>query len=133
MLEVLSKAIKAMSETAPSLVTTITGGFHHTLAPEKTPKPYCTFAIIGTVPSATMQGSLQIEEVLIQFSIFDDSTAPDNCLSYGDLIAGRFDWADLTMDAPWTSLLCQPNNRLFTRTPTQSWQYVIDYWMKMQK
>ena len=135
MLVALCTAIMVEWNSAPDLDLTIAGGLHFGIAPEKTPKPYGSFHLLGTLSQTTFGGTLQIENPWVQFSIFDNSPANDNIMTYGDAVHTRFRWAALTLGGGWSSLLCVPINQRIVENPMDAckWQCILEYNTRMQK
>ena len=127
------RAIKDVWEYAPSLTITITGGLHRNQAPVKQDKPYAVVYMLGGIESAEgFKGNHRIEQVRIQFSIFERSALDDNILGYIKALNDRFHRAVLPFKEPAGSvhkdMTCRKlSPGILTKDEKGIWMYVVDY------
>ena len=85
--------------TASDLYEGVSSDFYYGQAPPDTKMPYITFHMISDLPVHTFRQTDTSEEVVVQFSIFDDDdSSPENIEDLADKLVTAFDRAVLSYD-----------------------------------
>ena len=106
-----------------SLKDSLTGGLWCTLAPQETAFPFGVFSIISNVPDWTF--SENMENILLQFNLFSDTSNPVQICALFTLLKTAFDFVDLDIDNYETISLVRENS-ILTRIEG-IWQYNVTY------
>ena len=127
----LDAAIFAKFNTTNALNTALSGRFFPGAADQATSFPYATYNEISSYDDWTFTEN--IEETLIQFSIFSNKQSPAELNTlYGHLIA-LFDDAVLTVTG-WNLLKFERASRIRLRDiEMETWAYHIDYTVWLEK
>lgn len=108
---------------AVPLKDSLTGGLWNTEAPQETAFPYGVFALISDVPDWTFSENL--ENILLQFNLFSDTSDPVEICALFELLKTAFDFHELTI-ANYETVSMIRENAILTRVE-DVWQYNVTY------
>lgn len=131
----LVKAIDELWSAEEDLSGLIAGGLWLSRVPAIQDKPFCAFFILsGRAPQymfdTATETNKRIENPVVQFSIYDHSSAADDVLLYADKLKAKFDHATLvyTELSEITHAGCQRYNYGFlVKDPDGPWHFTVDY------
>ena len=104
-------------------------GFYFTEAPQGTVYPYIVYHKISGVPDYTYTESM--ENVLIQFNIYDDHSSSTTINDIYAKLTALFDWCSLTVTS-WSSIYMKRELDNLTRE-NDIWNYFLQYRLEIQK
>lgn len=107
---------------AVPLVSSLTGGLWNTQAPQDAVFPYGVFQLISDVPDWTFSENL--ENILLQFNLFSDTSDPVEICNLYELLKTAFDFHELTI-ANYETVSMIRENAILTRDGY--WQYNVTY------
>jgi len=118
--------------THNSLYTALSGHLYNTVAPQKATLPYGVFLLVSGVPEWTFTENM--ENCLIQFSLFDDSTSASNICDAYDALTALYDDCQLTISG-YSHLYMQRQSQQLIREEEDpgTWHYIIEYRIMMEK
>jgi hypothetical protein len=82
--------------TGSTLEDNLAGGLHNTKAPQDADYPYVVFYLISDVPHWTFDANM--ENVLIQFTIYDENPSVENVGNLYGYLIDLYDWSTLDLD-----------------------------------
>jgi hypothetical protein len=97
-------------------------GLWNTQAPQDAVFPYGVFQLISDVPDWTFSENL--ENILLQFNLFSDTSDPVEICNLFELLKTAFDFLDLTI-ANYETVSMIRENAILTRNGY--WQYNVTY------
>ena len=106
---------------AASLSASLTG-LWNTQAPQDVVFPYGVFQLISDVPDWTF--SENIEDILLQFNLFSDTSDPVEICDLFELLKTAFDFLELSI-ANYETVSMIRENAILTRD--DYWQYNVTY------
>jgi hypothetical protein len=104
-------------------------GLYLTEAPQGTAYPYVVYHLISNVPNWTFTEDM--ENILIQFSIFDNNSSATTILSIFEKLKTLYDWCVLTVEN-YNSIYCKREFDILTRE-NDIWKLDVQYRMEIQK
>lgn len=121
----LTKAIMTQYNSSPAgdALRAICNGLYPVQAAQNKATPYMTYEIISSFVDWTMDSEL--DNPLIQFSVWDDNPAPDDAMDVAKAFKDLFVDALLTVTDFWMIRADKVSERLL-RDPDEGWQYMIE-------
>jgi len=113
----------------PAFYTSLTGKMYLTEAPQNTAYPYAIYHLIANDYDFTFQDDL--EEFIIQFSIYDDKMSASNITDYFENLKTLYDWASPVVTGYSTTWMIREFAELLRLDDV--WQYVIQYRVLLHK
>lgn len=122
---------------ANSFKTAIGGRLYNTIAPDNTVMPYCVFTHISATQANTFTENM--DEILIQFSIFSDASSPAEVYDAMTALKALFDKCTFTVtsatvvsfDRSIEGLIIEDHE---TEAGAQRiWHYHVDYYATLRK
>ena len=107
----------------------VVSGMYLTEAPQGTAYPYIVYHLISNIADWTYTEDM--ENSLIQFSIFDDHSSSKTILDIFEKLKTCFDWTVLTV-AGYNSIYCKREFNILTRD-NSIWNLSCQYRMEIQK
>ena len=104
-------------------------GFYFTEAPQDAVMPYVVYNLVSNVPDWTFTEDM--ENSLLQFSIFDDSSSSTTINTIYEKLTALFDWCVLTIEG-YSHIYMKREFNILTRG-NDIWKYVIQYRNEVQK
>ncbi len=104
-------------------------GFYFTEAPQDAAMPYVVYNLVSNVPDWTYTEDM--ENSLIQFSIFDDHSSSTTINDIYEKLTALFDWCVLTIEG-YSHIYMKREFNILTRG-NDIWKYVIQYRNEIQK
>jgi len=104
-------------------------GFYFTEAPQDAVMPYIVYHKISGVPDYTYTEDM--ENVIIQFNIFDDHSSSTTVNDIYAKLTALFDWCILTV-AGWNSIYMKRELDNLTRD-NDIWNYFLQFRLEIQK
>ena len=104
-------------------------GMYFTEAPQDAVMPYVVFHKISGVPDHTFTEDM--ENVIIQFNIFDDHSSSTTVNDIYAKLTALFDWCTLTV-AGWNSIYMKRELDNLTRD-NDIWNYFAQFRLEIQK
>jgi len=104
-------------------------GFYFTEAPQDAVMPYVVYHKISGVPDYTFTEDM--ENVIIQFNIFDDHSSSTTVNDIYAKLTTLFDWCSLTV-AGWNSIYMKRELDNLNRS-NDIWNYFVQYRLEIQK
>ena len=104
-------------------------GFYFTEAPQDAAMPYVVYNLVSNVPDWTYTEDM--ENSLIQFSIFDDHSSSTTINDIYEKLTALFDWCVLTVEG-YSHIYMKREFNILTRG-NDIWKYVIQYRNEIQK
>jgi len=104
-------------------------GFYFTEAPQDAAMPYVVYNLVSNVPDWTYTEDM--ENSLIQFSIFDDHSSSTTINDIYEKLTALFDWCVLTIEG-YSHIYMKREFNILTRG-NDIWKYVIQYRNEVQK
>jgi len=117
---------KYLSNAALKAVIT---GFYFTEAPQDAVMPYVVYHLVSNVADWTYTEDM--ENSLIQFSIFDDHSSSTTINDIYEKLTALFDWCVLTVEG-YSHIYMKREFNILTRG-NDIWEYVIQYRNEIQK
>ena len=117
---------KYLSDAALKAVIT---GFYFTEAPQDAAMPYVVYNLVSNVPDWTYTEDM--ENSLIQFSIFDDHSSSTTINDIYEKLTALFDWCVLTIEG-YSHIYMKREFNILTRE-NDTWHYAIQYRNEVQK
>lgn len=112
-----------------ALVAAVTD-LYNTAAPQNTDMAYLVMLLVTNTHEWTF--NTDMEDTMIQFSIFDDSSSPEPIGDIFELLKTCFDDAVLVVGGYDSVCMVRESSNLL-RDPEDAWHYVIDYRLMVQK
>ena len=107
----------------------VVSGLYLTEAPQGTTYPYIVYSLVSNVADWTYTENM--ENSLIQFSIFDDHNSSATILDIFEKLKTCFDWTVLTV-AGYNSIYCKREFNILTRD-NDIWKMDVQYHIEVQK
>ena len=104
-------------------------GFYFSEAPQDAVMPYAVYHKISGRPDYTYTEDM--ENVLIQFNIYDDNSSSTTINDIYKKLTALFDWCGLTVTG-WNSIYMKRELDMLTRE-NDVWNYMIEYRLEIQK
>ena len=104
-------------------------GMYFSEAPQGTAYPYVVYHKISGVPSYTWTEDM--ENVLIQFNIYDDSNSSTTINDIYTKLTALYDWCTLDVTG-WDSIYMKREMDNLTRE-NDIWDYFLQYRLEIQK
>ena len=104
-------------------------GFYFTEAPQDAVMPYVVYHLVSNVADWTYTEDM--ENSLIQFSIFDDHSSSTTINDIYEKLTALFDWCVLTVEG-YSHIYMKREFNILTRG-NDIWKYVIQYRNEIQK
>ena len=104
-------------------------GFYFTEAPQDAVMPYIVYNKISGRPDYTYTEDM--ENVLIQFNIYDDHSSSTTINDIYKKLTALFDWCVLSVDG-WSSIYMKRELDMLTRT-NDTWDYFLEYRLEIQQ
>ena len=104
-------------------------GFYFTEAPQDAAMPYVVYNLVSNVPDWTYTEDM--ENSLIQFSIFDDHSSSTTINDIYEKLTALFDWCVLTIEG-YSHIYMKREFNILTRG-NDIWKCVIQYRNEIQK
>lgn len=104
-------------------------GMYFTEAPQGTAYPYIVYFEISNVPSWTFTEDM--ENFLIQFSIYDNNSSSTNILSIFEKLKACYDWCDLSVSG-YSHIYMRREFDILTRE-NEVWHFSCQYRTEIQK
>jgi hypothetical protein len=117
------------STGADDLYDNLTGSLHNTEAPQNAEYPYAVFFLISDVPHWTFDATM--ENVLVQFSIYDEGSNVGNIGDLYGYLTSLYDWCTLDLDDYHSVYMKREFSELSKSEGI--WQYVCQYRIEIQK
>lgn len=128
-MNVLFEAIYAKYDADAALKAAVTD-LYNTAAPQDTDMSYLVMLLVSDIHAWTFNTDL--EDTLIQFSIFDKNSSPENIGDIFELLKTCFDDAVLVVGGYDSIIMVRQNSNLM-RDPNKAWHYVCEYRLMIQK
>ena len=127
----LFKAIyaKFTGSTGADLYANLTGGLHNTQAPQDTDYPYAVFYLISGIPHWTFDNTM--ENVIIQFTIYDDNSSVENVSDLYGYLTDLYDWTVLDIDNYHSIYMKRETSSLMKSSDI--WQQTVDYRIEIEE
>lgn len=122
-----------MGRFAGSALSTALGGrLYNSVAAQTATPPYGVFLLVSGVPDWTFTDNM--EEALIQFSLFDENASPATICDLYDKLTALFDDCVLTV-TDWTHLYMWRDSQQLVREEEDPgyWHYIVQYRLLMEK
>lgn len=123
-MKALTKAIFSKL-SGSSLSTAIGGRLYEGLAPNGATMPYCSYYIVNVSRDWTFGAGEQ--DVLVQFSLFDNNSSADTIKDAYDLLKALYDRASLTPTAGTVYFMRLESCNGFNRDEDGIWQCDSDF------
>jgi len=107
----------------------VVSGMYLTEAPQGTAYPYIVYHKISGVADYTYTEDM--ENVIIQFSIFDDHSSSTTINDIYTKLTALYDWCTLTVTG-WNSIYMKRELDMLTRD-NDIWHYMCQYRLEIQK
>jgi len=107
----------------------VVSGMYLTEAPQGTAYPYITYHKISGVADYTFTEDM--ENVIIQFNIFDDNNSSTTINDIYTKLTALYDWCSLTV-VGWDSIYMRRELDNLTRE-NDVWNYFVQYRLEIQK
>jgi len=107
----------------------VVSGMYLTEAPQGTAYPYIVYHKISGVADYTYTEDM--ENVIIQFSIFDDHSSSTTINDIYTKLTALYDWCSLTV-VGWNSIYMKRELDMLTRD-NDIWHYMCQYRLEIQK
>lgn len=113
----------APAGTKPALYNDLSGKFYNTEAPQNTNYPYGVMHLIANDYDWTFTENL--EEFLVQMTLYDDNSSPDNITDYYENLKVLYDWATPIITGYQLTWMVREFSELLRLDDV--WQYIIQY------
>ena len=107
----------------PTFYTNLSGKMYFTEAPQHTSYPYAVYNMIAN--DYDWMFVEDMEEFLIQFSIYDDNTSATNSTTYFENLKSLYDWAEPTVTG--YQLVWMIREFAEVLHIDDVWQYIVQY------
>ena len=104
----------------------LVNGLYPDEAPQGITTPYITYSLISSIIDWTMSSS-EIQQPLLQFSIWDDDPAPDNVLAAGAQIEALYTDNLIAVSGFHTVRADKIGDRLLRDPDDKGWSYNLEY------
>jgi len=115
-------------------VSGITCKLYNTEANPDASYPYCVMTIVSDVENGTL--TEVIEDNLIQFAVYDDSSTAENVLDIFEAVKSAFDFEDLTVTgykSIGTDRVGGANLTKITEEGSNYWQLICQYRIRIEE
>ena len=110
----------------------LVNALHYDQAPQSSSLPYIVFHIINMSPGRTFSASELREDMLLQFSIFDETRNVDAVWNIYDALDALYDEATITVTG-YTSIAILRESVVSPVWLDKTWQMSADYRWEIQK
>lgn len=123
-MQVIFDAIKSAFDGNATLKASVTG-LYLAEAPPKAIYPYITYHLISDVSKWDLTSAM--EDIRIQFSIFDDSPSVSTINTIFENLKTCYDDCKQSVSPYYTIKMWRELSRLIKLSPERVWHYVVDY------